>query len=344
MYEDASGGHDIFRVPRPQGRGYAFSTLSMSQEPDLQDDKPSTNTPSSLNKFDVFSFGPNLSFCCANSNTLFGKGSLAFAYKGELFANQNGAARTIPTNFRHWGDLYWYAFSPHGDQAVAARDMQTGLSSWALHSTFIRQNTDPTYSSLTQWLRTHVPHDHNDLSNSSLVFGTGASYFVKSAAACTWHDLPDRLDEYLRSKGAATFGSDGKVDVASIPRLIALGAEDDFIAVMEGGAHNWSLNRTHFLSQRLREGQDVNTWECLALNPYNARDFFLCKDNGSVYMKYEDIDSVTCTNISGKILRYMQGKAEVEHRTYEVEIRIGEKTANLSITPDTKVGAFALSD
>lgn len=343
---DPNGGYSVVKIQRPKGYGFAFTTLSTSQEAQSPDEKSVLRAPSGLNKFQVCAFGPGLSFCCGNSNNLFGNAKLAFAYKTNIQISENSMQGPIITRARDWGDIYWYSFSPHGDQAFAIRDKQTRLASWMISGPSHRQNTIPTYSSLIQWLRTHVAHEQDALSKSSVILGTGASYFARSATACIWHDLPDRLDGFLRQSGAATTALDGIIDTGAIPRLVALGAEDDYIAIMKDGAHDWSLNRTHFLRQKFREEakEDVKTWECLALNPYNSRDFFLSKDNGVVHMKCEDIEAVACANLTGIILSYMQAKAHEEHRTYEVEIKIGERTINVGITPDTKWGGFMLSD
>lgn len=341
FYTDPDGGQDIITMPKSAGIGYKFSTLSTSHQSNQEGGDLKPRTGDSVNKFDMFAFAKN-GYCCTTSilNPA-GRLILGGAFKAEFRFNEGEVPQMPPIDFREINDLYWYAFSPYGHHGYAAKDKNSKLASWAFHSPMATEATTPTYSSLVQWLRTHIPHEQSALAKSLLVFGTGTSYFAKNENTCTWHDLPDILDGFLRSEGAASV-KDGKAE--AIPRVVALGAQGDHVAIMNDGTNMWSLNRKHFLRQKIAENADLNTWDRVALNPYNSRDYFLATSTGSVDVAMESLAPGDSVTLSTAILMYMQAKAKEDQRKYEVQIKAGDGTADISITPTSKWGGFEMLD
>ena len=233
------------------------------------------------------------------------------------------------------GSLYWYAFTPHGDELVAYKNVDTKQSMYIFHKHIDRSNQAPSYHSLLRWLGKNVSQKESSLYQSFVVFGPGATYFARSATACTWHDLPQRLENIILEK-KEDYDKDKELAVAGwIPRIVALGADDAWVAIWEDGRRASSLATTNGLVNDMEDGPPTEEWEHIALNLHDADDFFSCTKAGSLHFSFGNLDRSTHNALTARMIRYMQLRANEDGRTFEVRRNANGKTEELTISPHT---------
>lgn len=104
------------------------------------------------------------------------------------------------------GDLYWCAYTPHGDELLAYEDANTKQSMYIFHRHLERPDQAPSYHSLLRWLGKNISPTHSALMHLENI-------------------ILDKKESYAK---------DGEPDNTGwIPRIVALGANDAWIAVWE---------------------------------------------------------------------------------------------------------------
>jgi hypothetical protein len=284
---------------------------------------PPANPPFSTGNL-VFAFGPSERFFLAMQQS-----DLSWSSKARLTSGG-----TLNKMKRH-EKLHFFAMTHSGDEVCGWNDKITGDAKLEFWFHPDRPESASKYVTLQRWLAEHVQTDEQ-MADARIVFGTGSSYFATSCGKAIWHDLPRELDERLQA-AKSKHTEEIPHSTAWIPRILALGAQDQFIAIWKDDTASISLREDVTLLRRfIGSGQtSIDLWENIVLSPFVHTDWIhMCKNGYQGWslhnMKREDIIDVMAHSAV-----YKQYSAKKDYRTWDEEWTLSGKLIKLKITPET---------
>jgi hypothetical protein len=151
-----------------------------------------------------------------------------------------------------------------------------------------------------------------------------SSFFVHDNASYLWKNLPEQL----------SFGLQGIIKDGNWidrPRLVALGAGNNFILVTEKNAAVWDLRSYKELSKLLKQGQ-VSDIHSVVLHPYRFQSFVVQYRSGK--LTYENIPPHQVASIQAMVEPILRDTKDVGRKLLfrkESEKRgtLQERTSNL---------------
>lgn len=282
----------------------------------IKDRKPMFST------FDtIFSFAPNDGYFMATRTRT---NSTSWSWTARI--NPSGFTNT---QFTHVVDHpYWYAVSPHGDEMIAYKDSSTGQYEVRLHHLPGRSDQAPSYSSLQKWAHKHIELSEESLMKSQVVFGPGASYFVKTAQRATWHDIPAALESVILEQKEKYQDQDSKS--AWIPRVLALGAGSSYVAIWDDGRYCFSLANNIDPNGDLSKDKDARAkFESFVLSPFHREHHLIVKSDGAIL--YNRNGNSPEFNIQA--FQFMQMRAREEHSTFSFTPLHNQRKTEIKISP-----------
>lgn len=202
-----------------------------------------------------------------------------------------------------------------------------------------RPITASTYRTLLHWLAANVTTEQ-DMLNTKIIFGPRASYFAQCNDKCTYHDLPIKLAKTLDEKRYA-LSDPASTPKAWIPRIIALGANDTFIALWRDGRKVTSLARSSGMLGLARQIDDDNTetvipddrWANIVLSNSDIDEYVAVQKDGVItwYRRGTDTSNL---EILVQADMYMQMRAREDGGTFSFRQGLGEgRMRSLEIGP-----------
>lgn len=311
-------------------KGLKVRTVSITKHDfaEKQSAQASCKTPDNELAFVAAAFGPKHYYFCAYTQT---------SPQAVGFACQSNPGSFIIIKQKDISTIFWYTKSPYGDELVAYRDKSSGLAMWTFQKCPDRPEDAPLYLSLLKWLRKNVPHNEDSLKQSSVVFGPHGSYFARSATACIWHDIPDRLCE----KMDALFPGTEEGPDRPIPELVALGANSCAIVLWptgtgEGKRVSSLTMGDSFWREWVDSERKDEEIEMLSMSLVDLDDYFVCTKAGAVDMRFGSADQGTHRLLLNVIVNWMQKKATQGEISFVVEITTDGVPNNVTISPKTK--------
>jgi hypothetical protein len=164
------------------------------------------------------------------------------------------------------------------------------------------------WKTLQSWISDNFTCDHDALKNSTMVFGTGNTYFTKTPKGCLWNNIPDDLEktiiDHMSDRGP--------------PSDVCLGVHETWVVFWDNGKIQWNL-RSSYDSVHEKLSEDTGDITRLVLDPYSS-DFFLHYRNGLVAWSVQfDTKNDTTKNFVQRCQAYMQERAREDGITFELE-------------------------
>lgn len=286
-----------------------------------------TKQPASFATGDtIFTFGSasNYFFACRRGSSF-------------LWSTSHPISCSAANDLKHnAAKFYFVARTPHDDELVALKDARTDTSTWTFCFNPNRYGQAPGYESLLRWMQKNVSTDESSLMSTSVVFGPGAACFARTANACYRQDLPPRLEKELVEKQQSYEAKDAESEERNgwIPRIVALGAGQSFVAIWGDGRYVTSLHADCTLAQKFEQDSEIplDCWENIVLSPYDGEHFFATTKLGHIYWG---------SNTSGfrySAYTFMQMRARENNVTFHMGMTLSKGKGNLietKITPDT---------
>lgn len=298
------------KIKQPKGLGCALVTKIKSKAGDEEAADGSGLSSRDTLRFPVFAFGPNGYFLSVPNTT----GNRAQSYA--VYAPVDSFMMTKRDDF---SELYWYAFTPYSDEIIAYKDKSSGLVLWTFFKNNKRPANAPTYSSLMRWLRDNVAHEANALRESRVVFGPNGSYFARSAKACTWHDIPDALQDRIDKLFPDVDPSD-----RPIPDFVALGIGGAHViwppSVGEENRITTTLPEDHLLRKGRTSIAHLDGLDWVSLSIDHKDSCFHSNRNGEVTLFVNQLPHTSALNVLGQAVRWIQAKADFDNSTFEVAL------------------------
>lgn len=265
-----------------------------------------------------------------------------------------------------------YAISAHGDEFISYRDENIEQDVWMLQTSSQRSAQAPSYNSLLRWLgKNFVP------ASTFVVFGPQASYFARNNVDCTWHDIPAKLEKVILEKREAYASQsatqkasasstpssdfDDQPDASStesltndpssksesafledesgwIPRIVALGPSNNYVAVWNDGRIISSLPADLPFIEALGSGPsalDSGVWENIVLSPHNDKHYFIALRSGHTIVNYDTDDAAHPQALTDTIAHYLQWRAKEDGSSFDVVTTANGKANRVQITSET---------
>jgi hypothetical protein len=187
------------------------------------------------------------------------------------------------------------------------------------------------WKTLQDWISDNFTCDHDCLRNSTVVFGTGNTYYAKTPTGCLWnnipHDLEKAISEHMTDRGP--------------PSDVCLGVNETWAVLWDNGKIEWNLKSNYdtvhkHLSADADGGVAVTR---IVLDPYSS-DFFLHFKTGLICWSVQFEESGRKSFVQ-RCQAYMQERANEDGRTFELEHwRSGDQSSKSGyiISPSTNWG------
>lgn len=198
----------------------------------------------------------------------------------------------------------------------------------------------PTYSSLQMWLSENV-NTEEEMLRTKVVFGAKSTYFAHNGRKCIYHDLPPRLHRFLMEKKYALSDPDGDPSTW-IPRIVALGADNTFIAIWHDGSKIAALSNHNSIAPLRTELMSTSDtdfpgrkYENIVLSPFNAASYFGAKKTGHLAWSMAALDD-THLDLTTHVGVYSQIRAKEDGTEFNVFHTAGDGVArDIDITSET---------
>jgi hypothetical protein len=151
-----------------------------------------------------------------------------------------------------------------------------------------------------------------------------ASFFVHDNASYLWNNLPDQLLSSLQG-----IIQDG--NWTDRPRLVALGASNNFLLVTEKNAARWDVRNYNELSKLLKQGH-VSAIHSVLLHPYRVQSFVAQHKSGD--LAYENMPQHQLAGIQAMVEPILRDTKDVRpkllfRRESEVRDTLQRRPSNL---------------
>jgi hypothetical protein len=189
------------------------------------------------------------------------------------------------------------------------------------------------WKTLQDWISDNFTCDHDSLQKSTMVFGTGNSYYAKTPKGCLWNNLPRDLEqaisEHMTDRGP--------------PSDVCLGVNETWAVFWDNGKFQWNL-KTYYdtvhkhLSTDADDGVAVTR---VVLDPYSS-DFFVHLETGLVCWSVQFEEGARKSFVQ-RCQAYMQERAKEDGRTFRLEHwRSGDNNikSGYIISPTTNWGEW----
>lgn len=173
------------------------------------------------------------------------------------------------------------------------------------------ENRSDAWNTLKDWISDNMVCEYDQLRQSTVVFGTGNTFYAKTPRGCLWNNLPTDLVEEIVQE----LRKEGK----GAPRQVCLGCNDTWVAFYDDGTYSWNLDtyydRVHdcLIDERKKNGAIT----ALALDPYSS-DYFLHQGNGICCWSVQFNSKVT-REIKQRCQSYMQERAREDNATFTLQ-------------------------
>lgn len=315
--------------------------LKPTDPPSIKPDHPPTNTEGK-ERDSTWSSTGDIVFAFGDQGRYF------FAYRTENSWFLKGVTKTYGIlntgiNERITRPYFW-AWTSTDDELLGYMDAITGKPTWQFRMDPDRPNTAPTYTSLQHWLTENV-NTEEEMLKTKVVFGAKSTYFAHNGKKCIYHDLPSPLHKFLLEKKYALSDPEGDPN-AWIPRIVALGPENTFIAIWHDGSKIMALsshNSIALLRTELMATSDTKfpgkKYENIVLSPFSSANYFRVKKTGHISWSMAASDE-THLDLTTHLGVYSQVRAREDGTEFNVSHTAGNGvTRDLDITPETNHSA-----
>ena len=153
-------------------------------------------------------------------------------------------------------------------------------------------------TTLREWVETNFVVTPTALEKSTLVFGPGGSYYVRSPKGCIWNNLPPDLERAIHDT----------ISTKGAPRLVGLGRDETWFALWDDDSHASNL-KTHYddlqklLARDLRVEGDIRS---VVLNTEDDQ-FFATLGSGGIHWRLF-LQEDTMIQFRGMCCEYVERK------------------------------------
>ena len=192
----------------------------------------------------------------------------------------------------------------------------------------IRENVShDAYQMLAEWLPQNFGNDIAGFRKSSMTFGPGDSFYVRSPRGCLWNNLPASLEQIIvKQMEKSGLGP---------PKMVSLGAGGTWVTTWDNKYYLWVLGNRNYddvhEALKLTNKDQSGGIKYIALSPYEDA-YFIHYKNGIINYNSPS-DSQADKGIMHFIFRYLQERARADKVTYR--LLAGRNKTSVVISPTT---------
>ena len=183
--------------------------------------------------------------------------------------------------------------------------------------------SDP-YATLLSWFSENMASSHEELRNSTVVFGPGESFYARTPKGCVWNNLPNDLETQIIDE----MGEEGR----GPPKSVTLGMNRTWMAFWNDGIQSWNL-RGHYdvVNECLNDDSKARGGiVSVTLSPYND-NFFIHHRDGFLRWKFGFDDEKLTQRFRKMCYTYMQTRAREDDTTFRFQNWIDNSPSKSSV-------------